>query len=158
MKETEKRADKWRKYMGWEQTEIDALATLQPDVLRRIVNDAVAPFYDHTLYRRVYAAGSEWQHEANEQLREQIDTEHMEALKADAEQQIAEMCDELNEIEETIEAAMRGLRIDLPGPEIPKPEINKSLQGAPLLSSEWSWSDQTRALIARKSYTDGGAG
>lgn len=158
LKETEKRADKWREYMGWEQTEIDALATLQPDVLRRIVNDAVAPFYDHTLNRRVYAAKSGWEREANEQLREQIDAEHMKALKADAEQQIAEMCDKLNEIEETIGAAMRGLRIDLPGPEIPEPEINESLQGAPLLSSEWSWSDQTRALIARKSYTDGGAG
>lgn len=154
LKKTEKRADKWRKYMGWEQTEIDALATLQPGVLRRIVNDAVAPFYDHTLVRRVFAAKAEWEREANEQLREQIDTEHMEALKADAEQQIAHMCDELYEIEKTIEAAMRGLRIDLPKPEIPKPEINKSLQGKPLLSSEWSWSDQTRALIARKSYAD----
>ena len=158
LKETEKRADKWRESMGWEQTEIDALATLQPDVLRRVVNDAVAPFYDHTLYRRVYAAKSEWEREANKQLREQIDSEQMEALKADAEEQIAEMGDKLNEIKETIEAAMRGLRVDLPEPEIPEPEINRSLQGEPLLSSEWSWADQTRALIARKAYKNGGAG
>ena len=61
LKETEKRADKWREDMGWEQTEIDALATLQPGVLRRIVNDALAPFYDHTLNDRVYAAKSEWE-------------------------------------------------------------------------------------------------
>ena len=52
LKETEKRADRWRLEFGLEQTEIDALATLRPDVLRRIVEGAIAPFYDQTLERR----------------------------------------------------------------------------------------------------------
>ncbi len=30
------------------------------------------------------------------------------------------------------------------------------LSGLPLISSTWSWPDQTKALKARKSYTDGG--
>jgi hypothetical protein len=35
LKDTEKRADAWQAAMGVEQTEIDALASLQPDLLRR---------------------------------------------------------------------------------------------------------------------------
>jgi len=42
---------------GHEQTEIDALAALRPDALRRITLDALAPFYDFTLDERCAAAG-----------------------------------------------------------------------------------------------------
>jgi hypothetical protein len=45
----EQRADAWVEAMGTEQTEIDALAELQPDLLRQIAHDAIAPFYDRTL-------------------------------------------------------------------------------------------------------------
>ena len=41
LKETEARADKWREAFGVEQTEIDALATLRPEVLREIVEEAL---------------------------------------------------------------------------------------------------------------------
>jgi hypothetical protein len=46
LKETEKRASGWKTRYGVEQTEIDALATLRPDELRRIVRRAVAPYWD----------------------------------------------------------------------------------------------------------------
>ena len=39
--------------MDREQTEIDALAALRPDVLNQIARDAITPFYDPTLARRV---------------------------------------------------------------------------------------------------------
>jgi len=44
LKETERRADRWRQAFGVEQTEIDALATLQPAVLREIVEHAFDPY------------------------------------------------------------------------------------------------------------------
>ena len=53
LKETEKRADRWREAFGVEQTEIDALATLQPDTLREIVERAFDPYFDDTLEDRV---------------------------------------------------------------------------------------------------------
>ena len=56
LKETERRADRWREAFGVEQTEIDALATLRPDVLSQIVEDALTPFYDPTLSLRVEEA------------------------------------------------------------------------------------------------------
>lgn len=42
-KATERRADKWTAAMGVQQTEIDALAALQPDVLTQMATDAIAP-------------------------------------------------------------------------------------------------------------------
>ena len=49
LKETEKRGDRWREAFGIEQTEIDALATLRPDVLREIMERAFDPYVDRTL-------------------------------------------------------------------------------------------------------------
>ena len=43
LKDTEKRADKWRAAMGVEQTEIDALASLRPDLLRDIASAGAGP-------------------------------------------------------------------------------------------------------------------
>jgi hypothetical protein len=44
LKESERRADRWTERIGVEQTEIDALATLQPDLLRQLAHDAIQPF------------------------------------------------------------------------------------------------------------------
>jgi hypothetical protein len=53
LKTGESRADRWRQEFGVEQTEVDALGTLRPDDLRRIVETALAPYYDRTLGRRI---------------------------------------------------------------------------------------------------------
>jgi len=71
LKETEKRADRWREAFGVEQTEIDALATLQPDVLREIVEAAFDPYFDRTLEDRVAEAEAEWLAEAQSAINEQ---------------------------------------------------------------------------------------
>ena len=52
LKASEKRAVDWQAAMGVEQTEIDALVQLQPDLLRQIAEDAIEPFYDSSLARR----------------------------------------------------------------------------------------------------------
>ena len=65
LKETERRADRWREeHGGLEQTEIDALATLRPDVLRRIVVNAFDRYFDHTLDRRAVEIRDAWLDEA----------------------------------------------------------------------------------------------
>ena len=60
LKESERRGDRWRAVMGWEQTEIDALAALRPRELRQIAEKAVAPFFDASLARRQSAARAAW--------------------------------------------------------------------------------------------------
>jgi hypothetical protein len=69
LKETEKRADRWRAAFGVEQTEIDALATLQPDVLRQIIEAAFQPYYDDTLEARVDEAQADWMVRAQAAIR-----------------------------------------------------------------------------------------
>src|SRR5215213_3484991 len=64
LKPEEKRGDKWRAAWGIEQTEIDALATLRPELLRQVASDALAPFYDLELAGRVTAARQDWIDEA----------------------------------------------------------------------------------------------
>ena len=43
LKDTERRADRWKAEFGVEQTEVDALATLRPNDLRRVVERASRP-------------------------------------------------------------------------------------------------------------------
>ena len=69
LKETERRASRWRERMGHEQTEIDAMVELHPDALRQTVFDSIQPFYDASLQNRVHAAGMQWREQANKMLR-----------------------------------------------------------------------------------------
>jgi len=52
MKDTERRADKWRERFNCEQTEIDALATLRAGTLAEIVETDLKPYFDPTLQKR----------------------------------------------------------------------------------------------------------
>jgi len=52
LKESERRADRWRERFQCEQTEIDALATLRSEILVSIVERDLAPYFDSTLKKR----------------------------------------------------------------------------------------------------------
>ena len=156
LKVTEKRADRWREaHGGLEQTEIDALATLRPDVLREIVEDALDPFFDHTLEQRVFQAKGQWLDEAADALSDQMSSETMLMIRARAELQIENIRRQLGEIEEATEQATEGLDLDLPVPVIPEPVIDENLQPLPLIASDWSWADQTAALVAESDTATG---
>jgi hypothetical protein len=71
LKATEQRAARWSEVMGHEQTEIDALAALQPEVLDAVVRDAIKPFYDATLAERTAQAERDWQAECEDFLKAQ---------------------------------------------------------------------------------------
>ncbi len=153
LKETEKRADKWREAFGVEQTEIDALATLRPLDLARIVRAAIEPYFDAGLIRRVWDAKAEWEEEAQEALEEQMDHAALATIRD-------RMAGKLEELKATIETINSQLRMTVDGlvhlPEaiVPEPEIDPENLGrqAPLIRSSDSWADQTRALKARKAY------
>jgi hypothetical protein len=156
LKETEKRADKWRQAFGVEQTEIDALATLQPTVLRQIVEDAIAPFWDSTLADRVTNARTAWETAAQETLTDRSDGQLLVSLREQAIDKLAELQEEIEALNEALQQAVPD-DIDLPAIEIPEPAIDESLHGLPLISSADDWATATRALIERKRY-GGGAG
>jgi hypothetical protein len=68
LKPTEPRAERWREAMGHEQTEIDALAALNPDALTEIAREAIRPYYDATLSQRTAEAEEKWRDECEELL------------------------------------------------------------------------------------------
>jgi hypothetical protein len=150
LKETEKRAGRWRETFGVEQTEIDALATLQPDVLRDIVEAAFDPYFDRTLATRVSEAREQWRQHAEEAIREQVDPTILANLRQDAGERLAELRSVIDDINERMRLAADDFV--LPRIEVPEPEVDEDASRQALVSFNDSWLKATRALIARKQY------
>ena len=86
VKKKEQRRDKWDQAFGAAlreaglvidrepaQVEIDALATIRPDMLRRITHEKIALYRDETIARRVRAAEAQWRRTAEAFLAPQIE-------------------------------------------------------------------------------------
>jgi hypothetical protein len=155
LKESEKRASRWREAFGIEQTEIDALATLRPDLLHEIAERAFDPYLDRDLEARVNEAESEWQEQADAMLAEQIDPEHLEALRTEAAGRLSELEDAIADINERLRMAAAD-HFDLPPIVVPEAEVDEDSPRQALVSFDHDWIEATRALIARKAYGNGG--
>jgi hypothetical protein len=107
LKKTEARAIRWQAATGRGQTEIDALATLQPEVLVQIARDAIKPFYDADLARRAREARETWEHQARQLLDAALD--QMPAYRA-AMQQLEQHHDDYAEAHAAMDAAISELR------------------------------------------------
>jgi hypothetical protein len=155
LKETEKRADRWGEAFGVEQTEIDALATLQPDVLTEIVESAFDPYFDATLEARVSQAEEEWTRQAEEAVRAQVDPTILAGLREEAGNRLAELESVIADINERLRLAADDFT--LPVIEVPEPEVDDDAPRQALVAFDDDWMAATRALIRRKSYGNGGA-
>ncbi len=172
LKDTERRADAWTAAMGVEQTEVDALAALQPDLLRQIADGVISLFYDGTLNRRVRQARDEWRRQAQQSVDEQS-AEHRERISGDVvplldekRAEIGQVLDEvrqaLDEKEEQIRAVLNAVHLDPdmfelpPIPPVPEPVFGDQPQ--PLCDSGWDFAYQCDRLIASKNYGAGEMG
>jgi hypothetical protein len=122
LKATELRANRWREAFGQEQTEIDALATLRPNDLRRIVETAIEPYFDSTLAGRIQQARADWEAEAQRIIDEHVDEDELEDIRAnvdiietEADERIEAIKTELEErvaVEnERLQALVAGIRL-----------------------------------------------
>lgn len=149
LKASEKRADSWTAAMGVQQTEIDALASLRPDLLRTIARNAIEPFYDYELNRRVAVVKEQWLTEAQAVV-DQGSDEQMEQLRDDAARKLDELRDEIAALNDALRVGTEGF--DLPPiPPIPEALLNRG-NAQPLLDSRWSFAEQCKALIESKAY------
>jgi hypothetical protein len=146
LKDTERRADKWLEAMGCEQTEIDAMLALRPELLWQIIIDAITPFYDSTLDTRVAAARRDWESRAQAVIDEQTDA----AAIADA---VGKLERKRIEIEEILDTVRRNKdNFNLPTiPEIPAAQIDQPKPLA-LCDSRWDFDVQTAILIESRDY------
>jgi len=154
LKETEKRADRWRQAFGVEQTEIDALATLQPNTLREIVERAFEPYFDSTLADRVDEAEAEWTEAARQVVDEQVDPATLATLREEAAERLTQFQSAIDDINARCRLAA-GEHFSLPAIDVPEPDFDEDVERQALVSFDDTWVEATRALIARKQYGNG---
>ena len=149
LKEGEKRAAKWLELYGSEQTEIDALATLRPDDLARIAREAVAPFFDAGLRRRVTLAEVDWRRRIRAEIAAQVDEDRLDGLKARAETALGEL-GAVN-----AELAAMAAEIEAVGPpDLPEPDMGALEEAqaerrvAVLIDSDMDFSESVERLAA----------
>lgn len=133
LKETEKRADRWRERFGVEQTEIDALATLRPDVLHDIAVKALDPYFDHDLEYWIQEKKRQIAIQANARLNEAIEAHDLAAIRkryekamAAAKKAIAEAAPILEEIIDETAEALEDIDITPPRP-VPEGDVDEPL-------------------------------
>jgi hypothetical protein len=151
LKETEKRSDRWRERWGVEQTEIDALATLQPSVLRRIVEEAVAPYWDATLDRRVGEARAQAYESASRVLHERIEAAKPSLIEA--EELLGQGADLIRQAFKASEPIVSTIRREvedaLPDVELPEPCVAGDV-AEPIFDSLDEFGVATRRLIEER--------
>jgi hypothetical protein len=156
LKPSELRAGHWREHWGGlEQTEIDALAALRPDELRRITRQALRPFFDLTLAHRQHEAGQEWHTDARQRLESHPGYAPAVAAIAEAHAAFAAALeaarDSFRQAHEQATTPLR--RIRLPRIEAPEAQITIVSQ-PPLFWSEDDYATATRKLKADKALAD----
>jgi len=152
LKETERRASRWRAAFGIEQTEIDALASLDPDTLEEIARQAIKPYFDDTLGVRIHEAGRVWRREAQAKV----------DAKAAADQDYAKLREDavtdLNRAKKSLQALQHATtrlirRRDLPSFNLPEAEPDEA-GPEPLVSSDMDLEEHIEALRDRKCYSE----
>jgi hypothetical protein len=133
LKPEEKRADKWRAAWNHEQTEIDALATLNPSALTTIAEAAVAPFWDPTLVDRTERELERARRAAAATLASRPQWQSAQARIENALAAVEDAVADLEAIQD--EVADEWADIELPDlPELPEPEL-KDEPPEPLFNS-----------------------
>ena len=147
LKEGEKRGEIWLELYGSEQTEIDALATLNPAELERIARAAVAHYFDATLARRVAQAERTWRNRVDAEVAGQVDEGRLDELKEIAEaglRSIREVNAELADMAERIRIVAPP---DLPAPDMEAlEEAQDERSDAVLIDSEMDFVEATERL------------
>ncbi|MEJ7567966.1 MAG: hypothetical protein WKF41_06845 [Gaiellaceae bacterium] len=143
----------WLAATGVEQTEIDAALALQPNLIPQLLRQAIKPFWDSTLETRVKAAKDAWFAEAWKQVNGQLDEEQLNALKVEAQEKLAELQDEIEELNDALSLEVPE-DVEFPPIVIPEAVVNVDRLPSPLIDSEWDWTEQTVRLKAAKAYSD----
>ena len=149
LKVTERRGDKWRATTGTEQTEVDALASLRPDLLRDIATAALEPYFDRELDRRVAEARMEWERQAQAVVDDALAGVDLAGVETDLRVRIDELRQAVNDARRTIETAVDD--VELPDLRVPV-SFAPGAPGQPLTASWWPFSAHCAGLISSKEY------
>jgi hypothetical protein len=129
-------------------------------VLRQLADDAIAPFHDQTLARRVRQAIHEWEQRAQASVDEQA-ADHIEQIRSDVVPLLEEKRDQIERVLDEIQEVLDDVRVDAGGFDLPPvPELPELVLDGdppePLCDSSWGFAEQCRRLIAAKNYDTNG--
>lgn len=147
LKETEKRADKWVKLMGREQTELDAAVALNPKGFACMVAAVMDEYYDHTLTQKTKETRQTMIDAANESVTEYFDDERQAVIRGQVEARLWELQAEVEAINESLNVDLDGIR----APSDLEPlmgEVTENMK--PLLDTGQPWIRSTLRMIKRK--------
>jgi hypothetical protein len=151
LKDTEKRADRWKEAFGIDQTEIDALTTpARRHILQRMLRQAFKPYIDPTLDRRVIDASKRWYAAAQEAVDEQVDAEHLARIRDEAAARLDALREQIEQLNAQLNLAVG--HFTLPPIKVPQPEVDLDSERQALVSFDDDWVNASRALIKHKSY------
>jgi hypothetical protein len=152
LKETEKRASRWRDLMQHEQTEIDALAALRPADLQQIALGAVEPFYDFTLDGRSTASGEAWRTEVEARIADHPALATMRDNIADAHATVEAAIDTLHQVQSDGYAEIKE-QLDIEDVSIAAPEAQiEATAPVPVFTTADDFAIASLKLIAEKKY------
>jgi hypothetical protein len=146
LSEQEARAEDWEARQGVSQTEIDSIAVLQPEVLRKIARDAISPWFDYALNQRAGEIGQEYENEVQAML----DVEIGDDYHAQAGYRLDLLREEAKEIANTLQEIVEDIEIPEP-PDLPEAELHGEKPEA-LITSDEGYREATRRLIRDKEY------
>jgi hypothetical protein len=157
LKESERRADRWRQVMGHEQTEIDAMIALHPRELAQIARDAVEPFYDSTLEERTEEAKEEWHEKAEERMRSHPAYEAgleklqqaLDVLRGSERATATDAVAAFEAVQREVSLQLAAA-IQLPDVEPPEPDYDVYFAPEPLFTCDDDYVSATRQLIDHK--------
>jgi hypothetical protein len=149
LEEGERRAGAWEQTFGIEQVELDAIATLRPEVLEEIVLSGVEPFYDRGLDGRVDARRLTWETDAQAAFDEQVGPDFLAELRREAEERLEGLREEVDALNDALWIDLDGIRLP-PMPAIPAPELNGT--PSPLVGSEMDFAEFVHTLKQRGTY------
>jgi hypothetical protein len=155
LKESERRADRWKTAFGIEQTEIDSLAALRPDLLRDLAEKAIEPYWDGSLQSRCSAARNEHQQLAEAAFAERADADMIAALRIRAEATLDELREKITALREEMRSTVDSIDLGLPDPVVPEPIRKPPPSESPIWASDMDWAEATRLLRERKAYANG---
>jgi hypothetical protein len=157
IKRGDKRAAAWEQAFGVKQTEIDALTTPEMQrrgVLDQIVMEAIRPYVDPTLERRVSEASEKWYEAARNAIDAQIDSQMLAEIRDEAAAKLEEAREALESVKSKLQLIAE-THFDLPQIEVPEPKVDLNHGRQAVIRFDTDWTAATKILIARKKYIDG---
>jgi hypothetical protein len=148
LKATESRASGWYDRYRIEQTEIDALATLRPELFEAIVREALDPYFDHGLAERHSAATARWHSAAQYAFEDTVNPSQVADLWGKAQEHLTSLRLALAEMD-----SLSSSRTMATMPAWVAPRSVASGDGPMLVSSDMPLAMHAGILRRRKDYS-----